>query len=629
MRIFNHPLWSRFVAIAWPFFASEARPKAVGALAIMVLLLLTVNGLNLINSYITRDFMTALVQINGGRFFVFGGILAGVFAIASIAEAFAFYAEQWLGLLWREWLTHRLVDRYLAHRAYHRLTVNQSIDNPDQRISEDTKTFTTSSLSFIVLIVNGILTLAAFLGVLWSISPWLVLTAVLYATAGSLGTILLGHRLMQLNNRQLQKEADFRFALGRVREHGASAGRQSVAESRSDSEPTRGTSPPQGGGDAKSRLRERFNALVVNFREIITVTRNVGFFTKEYNYLIQIIPAVVVAPLYFRGQVDFGVIPQAAMAFGQVLGAFSLIVTKFQEVSTFAAVANRLGAMWEATESAGTPAESSAKPPATEPETSRAGIEMVADDERVAYEKLTLWAPRDQRVLVRDLTLEVSPGRRLLVTGPSGCGKSALCLASAGLWGAGRGKVICPGMKFIMFLPQRLYTATGRLRDLLLYGLDHQEIDEEKLRAALRDVGLDYLADTTDGLDSAWDWPNDLSAGDRHALALARLLLARPRFAFLDGVPWGLSPPRLQRFYTALARTSIAYLSAGASTDLLPYHDLWLELRGEGAWSLRRTNTTAESDGEEVVKSGGQGEEKRGEVSVAGRETRHDGNVES
>src|SRR5262249_21356455 len=146
------------------------------------------------------------------------------FGLATIGEAFQFYTEQRMGLVWREWLTRRLLDRYLAHRAFHQLTVNQSIDNPDQRISEDIKTFTTSSLSFLVLILNSVLALSLFLGVLWSIPPWLVLTAVLSSAAGSRGTVLLGRQLVPLNNRQLQKEADFRFALGRVRERGESDG---------------------------------------------------------------------------------------------------------------------------------------------------------------------------------------------------------------------------------------------------------------------------------------------------------------------------------------------------------------------------------------------------------------------
>jgi putative ATP-binding cassette transporter len=340
MRIFTHPLGSRLLTIGRPCFASETRTKAIGGLVILTVLLLAVNGMNLISSYIMRDFMTALEQ-RQANFFLYGLALAAVFGLASIGEAFQFYTRQRMGLLWRESLTHRLLKRYLAYRAQHRTSDTSSIDNPDERISEDVKTFTTSSLSFIVLLLNSLLTLSLFLGVLWSITPWLVLTAVLYSAVGSLGTILLGRRLVPLNNRQLKKEADFRFALVQVRQHGEDDGHD----------------------DPTNTLFDRFNKVVANFREIIAVTRNVGFFTREYNYLIQILPALVVAPLYIRQQVPFGAIAQAAMAFAQVVGAFSLIVTKFQEMSTFAAVVNRLAGMWEATESAQAPSESATAVP--------------------------------------------------------------------------------------------------------------------------------------------------------------------------------------------------------------------------------------------------------------------------
>ncbi len=208
---------------------------------------------------------------------------------------------------------------------------------------------------------------------------------------------------------------------------------------------------------------------------------------------------------------------------------------------------------------------------------------------------MTLWTPADKRVLVRDLTLEVAEGRRLLVSGPSGCGKTALCLATVGLWGEGEGKVFCPPSGDVVFLPQRLYTATGRLRDLLRYGLDDEEADDETLRDTLRDVGLDYLARDEGGLDGEWDWRNDLSAGDQHALALARLLLAKPRFVFLDGVPWALGSSRLQHLYEALVRSSITYVSVGDPTGLQPYHDQWLELYGDGRWRLRQTQPSEEA----------------------------------
>src|SRR5262249_36787622 len=162
--------------------------------------------MNVVNSYVGRDFMTALAERHAGRFFAFAGILAGVFAVSTVVEVLARYAEQWLGLVWREWLTRRFLDRYLAGRAYLRLGDQHEIANPHERISLDIKTFTATTLSIFVLLLNGVLTLAAFSWVLWSITPWLFLTAFGYAAIGCTGTILLGRRLVTLNNQQIQKE---------------------------------------------------------------------------------------------------------------------------------------------------------------------------------------------------------------------------------------------------------------------------------------------------------------------------------------------------------------------------------------------------------------------------------------
>jgi putative ATP-binding cassette transporter len=344
-------LWPRFVAVGYSFFTSGARNRAIAALVLLFGLLLAINGLNVVNSYVGRDFMTSLAQRHAGRFYLIAGVFAGVFAASTIVQVVSSYVQQRLGLLWRDVLTQQLLERYLGGRAYHRLIEREDVDNPDQRISEDANIFTTTTLSFLVMLVNAVLTMIAFVGVLWLITPWLVLAAVFYAVAGSLGTILLGRRLVDLNNRQQQKEADFRFALGRIREHAVSLAKSA------------------GEGQEKSRLGHSLAALVENMRRIIGVNLNLGFFTTGYNYLPQIIPVAIVAPFYIRGEVEFGTVTQAAMAFCQALGAFSLIISQFQQISAYAAVVNRLGELWEATEPESSPSAPGAppSPPAIQP----------------------------------------------------------------------------------------------------------------------------------------------------------------------------------------------------------------------------------------------------------------------
>ena len=576
MRFFRNPLWSRLAKVGLPFFRSDARRPAWLALSLLIGLLLTVNGLNVLNSYVGRDMMTALEERYEARFYTLAVALIGVFGSSTLVEVFARYVEQRLGILWRDWLTRCFLDRYLGDRTYCRLAEQAHIDNPDQRISEDVKTFTASSLSFVILLFNAAVTFVAFASVLWSITPWLFLVAVAYAAAGTLGTILLGRRLVPLDNLQLKKEADFRFALVRVREHCGEVAQLG------------------GEADEKARLTGRLAALVSNFRSVIIVSRNLGFFTTAYDYLPQIIPALLVAPLYIHGGVTFGTVTQAAMAFSQLLGAFSLVVRKFQDLSAYAAVVGRLGSLWEAVEperpAKEAPVEGVPSPRPAAPAVAHASpqVEVVPNGNHVAYEALTLRTPVDHRVLVDRLTLDEPQGKRLLITGPAGSGKTALLQATAGLWQEGDGRIILPGS--VMFVPQHPYTAAGRLRDVLLYGISRCDITDDRVWEALKEVGLEEAVACHGGLDGEREWGQVLSWGEKRALAVCRVLLARPRFAFLDDTAEALDTPRLERLYEALARSSITYVSVGVHPALNAFHDLRLVLRGNGKWQVEETN---------------------------------------
>jgi putative ATP-binding cassette transporter len=562
-------LWKRLVTIAKPYFRSEARHRAHAGLAVLVVLLLSVNGLNVVNSYVGRFFMNALGDRNLREFYLYALALTAVFAASTAAQVVATYVQQNIVLRWREWLTHYLLDRYLGNRAYRRLSSREEIDNPDQRISEDIRTFTDSTIGFLVLLFNAALTLIAFAGVLWSIRPVLLIAAAAYALLGSLGTILLGRPLVRLDNLQLKKEADFRFGLGRVREHA-------------------GTVAQLGGeGDERARLGSRLDVLVSNYRAIIVVSRNLGFFTTMYNFLPQIIPVILAAPLYIRGLVELGVVMQASMAFSQVLAAFSLIVSQFQALSAYAAVVTRLGGLWEAT-SAEEDAAAHVLAPAFVAESAiRApAVAKQPEGHRVAYQQLTLRTPEEGRPLVQALSLEITEGKRVLVTGPSGAGKSALLLATAGLWESGEGRVVCPSGDCVLFMPEQPYASTGSLRQLLQYGT-HRQIPDDRLRGALREVGLAKLADRPGGFEVERNWADVLSPSELELTAFARLLAASPKFAFLDDPADSLDAAGVKRVYEALARTPITYVSVAGHYDLQQYHDIVLELHGDGTWRVR------------------------------------------
>ena len=105
-------------------------------------------------------------------------------------------------------------------------------------------------------------------------------------------------------------------------------------------------------GEARenARLRWRLGQLVDTAKRIIRLNRNLAFFTEGFNYMAQLIPLLIVGPLFIRGDLQFGQVTQALMAFVLLLNASSLIVREFQRISTFAAVVTRLGSVWEAIE---------------------------------------------------------------------------------------------------------------------------------------------------------------------------------------------------------------------------------------------------------------------------------------
>ena len=550
----------RFLAVAGPFWKAQARWRAIGILLLLLAFILLLNALNVVGNFLGGSFTTAAAEREGNQALTFAFLWAGVFGMLTVLAVFKAFTELRLCLWWRQWLTRHLFDRYLARRAYHHLKGHATVDNPDQRITEDVRTFTEQTLAFLLIITNSIITLVLFAGILWAITPWLLLAAVAYAGFGSITTIFLGRRLVKLDVQQYRKEADLRYDLIQVR--------------------TQAEAIALLGGEREEagRLGMRLGSVVDNMKAIIGLSRNIGFFTTGYEYLTQLIPLVVVAPLVVSGEREVGILWQAQNAFLLVMGAFSLIVKEFQRISIFGAVIERLGVFLETLE--GRPAGAEKKP-----------IQIVEEESRVAFRELTLVTPGEGRLLVKDLTADVPAGQRLLVLGPRGSGRTSLLRAAAGLWTSGDGRIIRPPLEQVLFMPQQPYLRQGSLRAQLHYATRQLGISDQEMLEALTAVGFDGVLERVGGLDAECDWSSVLSIGEQQLLAGARLLLARPRFAFLDEPASGLDENRTHRLYGTLARTSISYVTASSWPGLRPYHDQVIELGANGDWAFDAIST--------------------------------------
>ena len=613
-------------------------------------------------SYLARDFWSALSDKEADKFYdIMWKFVGSMVLLAPITVAYR-YQWQKLAIAWRKWLTGRVLRLYFSNKVYYALErqsgvaksvdddmssdyndKTKEIDNPDQRITEDIRSFTEFSLSFFLTMVTSIIDLVAFSFILFSIMPQLFIAIFAFASIGTFLTVLIGKVLIRLNYESLQKEADFRFSLVRVRENS-----ESIAF--------------YAGEDVEERETDRRFDYVINNMTLINIAqRNLDFLTTSYNYLTWVLPIVVVAPEYFQGNVEMGVVSQASSAFGHILDDLSIVVNSFTDVSKFSAGIDRLYSFLSAI-MALNPSQkcmgsllSVQENDATSnigPVMANTNVIRVTDigasasgvpSKILSIEGLNLATPDNKRLLVENLNVSLNVGTNLLIVGTSGSGKSSLLRAIAGLWNTGTGVITRPSAEHVYFLPQRPYCPPGSLRDQLLYpstdhkddyfaltgidGSEHRpdggpspndqsrlwkEFSDDDLLEVLENVDLPHLANRSGdgnphrGLNAVLDWSNTLSLGEQQRLAFGRLLINRPELVVLDESTSALDIVAEKKMYMLLKNLSssadntsgLTYISVGHRPTLLAHHDIKLSIRdGKGHLTEISPNTSNVDEG--------------------------------
>ncbi|MFM7423549.1 MAG: ABC transporter ATP-binding protein/permease [Elainella sp.] len=578
----NFNTFQQFWTIAKTYWQGDQKWQARGFLLTVVVCLLAYTGLSVLLNNQRGALISALSAQDEPRFWKIVFVFIAVLVLYAPLLAGYQYLRDRLSLNWRRWLTNRFVDRYFANRAYYNLqTLTPEIDNPDQRIAEDVRSFTQESLTFLLVMVESVLSVIAFSGVLWGISRPLVFFLVGYALIGTLvTTFVFGKPLVRLNFEQLKKEADLRFSLVRVRENA-----EAIAFY-------------QGEPRESEQVKQRFLAVFENVKRLLVWELNLNVLTNAYEFIPFILPALVVAPAIFTGEVEVGKVSEAQGAFVRVFFSLNLVVARFQALTAFGAGIERLysfAAFLEAqdpeaarnsAELASPEAEALAQD-ASEPQPSEpqpATIQTLEADQ-LAVQHLTIQTPNHQRTLVENLTLELPKGEGLLVMGPSGCGKSSLLRVIAGLWNSGSGQVLRPSSD-ILFLPQRPYMVVGSLRDQLLYPDTDLEVTEAQLKAALVQVNLADLDERFGGFEAEQDWADVLSLGEQQRLTFARLLLNQPRYAILDEATSALDLANESQLYRHLQASNTTFLSVGHRATLAEYHTQILNCEGK-TWQVK------------------------------------------
>ena len=551
----------RTIKLARPFWTGDAKWTAWGWLSLMLLGLLAISGINASISFAERSISTAL-QLKAADAFWQSLMYYGLIMVIAIPVIGSFgWVKGKLVLAWRDWLSRQFLSRYYDDAYFHR--IDPAIDNRDQRIGQDVNIFCDKVVTICMVILDNVLAFIVFITILWMIDWKLVGVAMVYSAVGTVIMLRYGKRLIGMFANQEKLEAEFRRGMIYSAEHSIS-----IASYQGSKRELSG---------AFARLRE----VVSHWNNLIRLQRNLGLFRVGYDYLILVVPMLMIVPIYLAGDTDFGAVTQAGSSFGRVLGALSIIVTQFQMFAELAASVTRLATFSEALER-------------YEQEKCCAPVEGYIqtrfDDNLLELKQLTVRNSEDQTPLIAPVSVRLEKGQRLLVTGASGIGKSTFVRGVAGLLRLGSGEVIRPGGRDTLFLPQKPYMPLGTLRDQLTYPGESGSVSDDVLDDLLRTVELPDLVQRFGSLDAVRPWQDILSSGEQQKIAVARLLLAAPKCAILDEATSSLDIRSERHMYDLITASGITFISVAHRPSVLPAHDLVLELKKGGAYELHKAS---------------------------------------
>ena len=544
--------WPAFWALAKPYWVSGARRKGVILLCSVVGFTLALVWVEVQFNDWNKGFYDTFEHKDRLGFYLELGRFAFLAVLFIVLAVYKQYLQQMLMIEWRAWLTDTYLQDWLDGQAYYRLQLlDRGTDNPDQRIADDLNGFVDLTLSLSLGLLSAIVTLVSFVGILWVISGplevggvtipgYMVWVALLYAIAGTWLTHLIGQPLIGMNFARQRVEADFRFALVRLREN------------------SEGVALYRGEAGELAGFKARFADVIAKWWAIMQKQKQVTWFTAFYAQLAIIFPFVVSAPRYFSGAAPLGSIFQTASAFGQVQGALSWFIGAYPSFANWRATVERLTGFTQALARARAEADR------------LDGERLEGEDAGLTLEHLVISLPQGSPLL-GDTSLRLAPGESVFVTGPSGSGKSTLFRSIAGIWPYWKGRILLPKGARLLFLPQKAYLPIGTLKNAIAYPAQADAVSDAEVTEALVAVGLGALQG-----DLARDenWGQVLSGGEQQRVAFARALINRPEWLFLDEASAAL-PEQAQAEMYSLMRERLpqtTLVSIGHRESLAQFH---------------------------------------------------------
>ena len=547
----------------WMFAGGYLSPKRSIKPLLFFVLIVTLTlfsvRLSLVHSTWYNNMYTALQEFNQTVFWEQMILFCFIAGFSVAAALISYYLNQRFSINWIEWLNTELLEKWMDKRAYYKSQyMGNNLDNPDQRIQQDIQSYVKTTLSLSTGVIDAVTSMISYTILLWGLAGPMTLLGIeipramvylvfAYVIFTTLIAFWLGKPLIRLNFANEKLNANYRYSLIRVKEYAESIAFYA------------------GEKVEKSRLYKQFRAVIDNMWDIVFRALKFSGFNLVVSQISVVFPLLIQVGRYFEKQIKLGDLMQTLQVFGKLHSNLSFFRNTYDSFAEYKATLDRLTGFHYSVEAA----QKQSKTDITDHPTD------------VIFQHLSVKSPMG-KIVIKDLNLTLTQGNSLLIQGQSGVGKTTLLRTIAGLWSYAEGKIFCPQHN-TLFLSQRPYLPQGNLLTALYYPDTTENVDLAKITRVLEQVQLAHLQDR---LEQEQDWSRILSLGEQQRLAFARLLLHKPKVAFLDEASASLDEGMEYAMYRLIREElpNTTIISVGHRSTLVPLHQQQLELHTDGSW---------------------------------------------